>query len=131
MARPVVHFEVTGRDPETLRRFFGGLFDWHFDVPSPIAEGISDPDTYGFLNPDESSELPGIPGGVGGGPDFAPKTVFYVAVDDVAASLAHAEELGGKRAFGPAVAPSGLVVGHLEDPEGNLIGLAALPRQPL
>jgi uncharacterized protein len=128
MARPVVHFEVTGRDPETLRRFFGRLFDWQFDVPSPVAEGISDPDAYGFLNPDASNEVPGIPGGVGGGPGFDPRTMFYVLVDDVSASLAEAEELGGRRVFGPAVAPSGLVVGHLEDPEGNLIGLAALPR---
>ena len=127
MARPVVHFEVTGRDPEALRRFFGGLFDWHFDVPSPVAAGISDPDSYGFLNPDEASDVPGIAGGVGGGPGFEPKTVFYVLVDDVSASLERAEELGGTRVLGPAVAPSGLVVGHLEDPEGNLIGLAALP----
>jgi predicted enzyme related to lactoylglutathione lyase len=128
MARPVVHVEVTGRDPGTLRRFFGELFDWDFDVPSPVAEGISDPDAYGFLRPDTSNEAPGIPGGVGGGPGFAPKTIFYVLVDDVSASLAHAEELGGKRVLGPAVAPSGLVVGHLEDPEGNLVGLAARPR---
>jgi predicted enzyme related to lactoylglutathione lyase len=127
MASPVVHFEVTGRDPETLRRFFAELFDWRFDVPSPVAEGVSDPDTYGFLNPDESSDVPGIPGGVGGGPGFAPKTVFYVLVDDVSASLDRGEELGGTRVLGPAMAPSGLVVGHLEDPEGNLIGLAALP----
>jgi uncharacterized protein len=128
MARPVLHFEITGRDPEALRGFFGGLFDWRFDVPSRVAEGISDPESYGFLNPDESNGIPGIPGGVGGGPGFAPKTVFYVSVDDVAASLERAEQLGGKRVLGPATAPSGLVVGHFEDPEGNLIGLAALPQ---
>lgn len=124
MARPVVHFEITGRDPESLRGFFGQLFDWRFDVPSRVADGISDPGAYGFLEPDDG----GIPGGVGGGPGFAPQTVFYVAVDDVSASLARAEELGGTRVFGPASAPSGLVVGHFEDPEGNLVGLAALPQ---
>ncbi|MCD2194369.1 VOC family protein [Actinomycetospora endophytica] len=128
MARPVVHFEVTGRDPESLRGFFGELFDWRFDVPSRVADGISDPDAYGFLTPDTSNEAPGIPGGVGGGPGFGPKALFYVSVEDVDASLAQAERLGGKRVFGPAVAPSGLVVGHFADPEGNLIGLAAPPR---
>jgi uncharacterized protein len=127
MARPVVHFEITGRDPERLRGFFGALFDWRFDVPSRVAEGISDPDTYGFLTPDAGAELPGIPGGVGGGPGFDPRTVFYVSVEDVPAALARAEELGGKRVLGPATAPSGLVVGRFEDPEGNLIGVAALP----
>jgi len=32
--------------------------------------------------------------------------------------------LGGKRVMGPERAPSGLVVGHFTDPEGNLIGVA-------
>lgn len=127
MGRPVVHFEITGRDPEALRRYFGTLFDWEFDVPSRVAPGISDPDSYGFLNPDPANEFPGIPGGVGGGPGFAAKAIFYVAVDDVEASLRRAEELGGRRVLGPQAAPSGLVVGQFADPEGNLVGLAALP----
>jgi uncharacterized protein len=127
MARPVVHFEITGTDPERLRGFFGALFDWRFDVPSRVAEGISDPDSYGFLTPDPGAQPPGIPGGIGGGPGFEPGTVFYVSVEDVSAALARAEELGGKRVLGPATAPSGLVVGRFEDPEGNLIGVAALP----
>jgi uncharacterized protein len=125
MAQPVVHFEITGRDPEALRRWCAGLFGWEFDVPSRVAEGISDPDAYGFTTPD--TDGPGIPGGVGGGPGHAPGTIFYVAVDDVGAALDRAEQLGGRRVFGPATAPSGLVVGHVEDPEGNRIGLAALP----
>jgi hypothetical protein len=29
--------------------------------------------------------------------------------------------------MGPDQAPTGLVVGHFTDPEGNLIGLAATP----
>jgi hypothetical protein len=29
--------------------------------------------------------------------------------------------------MGPDQAPTGLVVGHFTDPEGNLIGLAAMP----
>ncbi|MEJ2885280.1 VOC family protein [Actinomycetospora aeridis] len=122
MARPVVHFEITGRDPEALRRWFGELFAWDFDEPSTVAEGISDPGRYHFTAPEG-----GIPGGVAGGPGYTPGTLFYVAVDDVEAALARAEELGGRRVFGPAAAPSGLVVGHLADPEGNVVGLAALP----
>ncbi len=35
------------------------------------------------------------------------------------------ESLGGTRTLGPEHSPSGLVVGHFTDPEGNLIGLAA------
>ena len=62
-----------------------------------------------------------------GRPQHAPGTIFYVAVDDVGAALDRAEQLGGRRVFGPATAPSGLVIGHVEDPEGDRIGLAALP----
>jgi hypothetical protein len=123
MARPVVHFELTGRDPQALRAYFAELFDWRFDVPSRVAEGISDPDAYGFL----TDPAGGIPGGIGGGPDYPPSALFYVSVDDVESSLTRAEELGGTRLFGPATAPSGLVVGHFADPEGHLVGLAAVP----
>jgi predicted enzyme related to lactoylglutathione lyase len=51
--------------------------------------------------------------------------VFYVGVPDVAAALAEAERLGGKRRMGPDRAPGrDLVVAHFTDVEGNLIGLA-------
>ena len=45
-------------------------------------------------------------------------------VADVEAALQRAERLGGKRVMGPERAPTGLVVGHFTDPEGNLIGVA-------
>jgi predicted enzyme related to lactoylglutathione lyase len=45
-------------------------------------------------------------------------------VPNVEAALAEAERLGGKRLMGPERAPTGLVVGHFTDPEGNLIGVA-------
>ena len=50
--------------------------------------------------------------------------IFYVGVPDVEAALQKAEALGGTRLMGPARAPTGLVVGHFTDPEGNLIGIA-------
>jgi hypothetical protein len=50
--------------------------------------------------------------------------MFYVGVPDVEAALQKAKSLGGIRRLGPARAPTGLVVGHFTDPEGNLIGVA-------
>ncbi|MBV9681516.1 MAG: glyoxalase, partial [Solirubrobacterales bacterium] len=47
MARPVVHFEVIGRNPGQLRRYYGDLFDWTFDTPWPVAKEVSDADSYG------------------------------------------------------------------------------------
>jgi hypothetical protein len=123
MADPVVHFEIIGSDPGGLRTYYGELFGWEFDTSGAVAEAVSEPTNYGFVD----SEGTGIPGGVGGGSGHPPRAMFYVGVPDVEAALAHAEELGGTRLLGPARAPSGLVVGHFTDPEGNLIGLATLP----
>jgi predicted enzyme related to lactoylglutathione lyase len=64
----VVHFEVIGRDPERLRTYFGELFGWAFDTPSPVAQEISDPESYGFLDLVTAEDGTGIRGGIGGGP---------------------------------------------------------------
>ena len=50
MASPVVRFEVIGSNPDRLRRYYGDLFDWTFDTPSPVAEEVSQADSYGFLD---------------------------------------------------------------------------------
>ena len=126
MGQPVVHFEIIGKDPAKLRNYFGELFGWEFDLPSPVSEAVSDPASYGFINRMTTSDGTGIPGGVGGGAGYESHAVFYVAVPDVEAALAKAESLGGKRLMGPERAPSGLVVGHFTDPEGNLVGVAGV-----
>ena len=127
MARPVVHFEVIGRNPDQLRRYYGDLFGWTFDTPSPVAQEVSQADSYGFLGLVTSADGTGIHGGVGGGEGYHSHAVFYVGVPDVEAALAKAESFGGKRLMGPERAPSGLVIGHFTDPAGNLIGLYQEP----
>jgi predicted enzyme related to lactoylglutathione lyase len=124
MPQPVVHFEIIGKDPTLLREYFGKLFGWEFDVPSPVSREVSAPDSYGFLNLVTSDDGTGIPGGVGGGQAFEHHALIYVGVQDVEAALRRAEELGGRRVMGPATSPNGLVIGHFTDPEGTLIGVA-------
>ena len=51
MPNTVVHFEIIGRDPAALRRFYAELFGWHADTDSPVAPEISDAGDYGFLTP--------------------------------------------------------------------------------
>jgi predicted enzyme related to lactoylglutathione lyase len=126
MGQPVVHFEIIGKDPAKLREYFGELFGWEFDVPSPVSETVSDPAQYGFVDRMTTSDGTGIPGGVGGGTGYEGHAVFYIAVPDVEAALQKAEDLGGKRRMGPERSPSGLVVGHFTDPEGNLVGVAGV-----
>ena len=126
MPQPVVHFEVIGKDPERLRAYFGELFGWEFDTPSPVASEVSEPDGYGFLDLVTADDGTGIRGGIGGGPEYPAHAVFYVGVSNVEEALQRAEELGGTRVMGPATSPSGLVVGHFTDPEGTLVGVAGV-----
>ena len=125
MGQPVVHFEVIGKEPEKLRAFYGGLFDWEFDTDSPVAPAVSEAGNYGFVDRYTAGDGTGIRGGVGGGRDYTQHTIFYVAVPSVEAALQAAERLGGKRVLGPEKNPgTDLVIGHFTDPEGNLMGLA-------
>lgn len=120
MAHPVVHFEIIGADPARLRDYYGSLFGWQFDLSHDAAPAVSAPGSYGFTQPPA-----GIPGGVGGGPGYAARTLFYVGVPDVEAALQQAERLGGKRLMGPEPESGGeLAVGQFIDPEGNVIGVA-------
>ena len=124
MGQPVVHFEVIGKDPAGLRDYYGELFGWEFDTSSPVSEAVSEPMNYGFVDGNTISDGTGIPGGVGGGAGYDSHVIFYAGVPDVEVALRKAESLGGTRRLGPARAPTGLVVGHFTDPEGNLIGVA-------
>jgi len=124
MGYPVVHFEIIGKDAGKLRSYYGDLFGWEFDTSGSVADTVSEPGNYGFVEPNTDGGT-GIPGGVGGGPDYESQALFYVGVPDVEAALQRAETLGGTRRMGPARAPGrDLVVGHFTDLEGNLIGVA-------
>ncbi len=128
MGQAVVHVEVSGKDPEKLRGYYGHLFGWKFDTGGPVSSEISEPKNYGFSDGNKTSDGIGIPGGIGGGAGYEPYVTFYVNVPDVEAALSKAEELGGKRTMGPdKVKETGLVIGHFTDPEGNLVGVAQFP----
>src|SRR5580693_7110308 len=125
MGQPIVHFEIIGKDAKKLRSYYGDLFGWEFDTSAPVAEVISRPGNYGFVDRNTTSDGTGIPGGVGGGVGYKGYVIFYVGVPNVEAALQKAESLGGTRRMGPKKNPEAkLVVGHFTDPEGHLIGLA-------
>jgi predicted enzyme related to lactoylglutathione lyase len=113
VGQQVVHFEVVGKDAQQLRSYYSELFGWEFGEP------MGPTDYATVQNPN------GIGGGVGSGPDGYPGHVtFYVQVDDVGATLDHAERLGGKRTMGPDEVPGvGIVIGLFTDPEGHVIGV--------
>lgn len=118
MGRPVVHFEITGKDGPALQAFYSELFEWNIDVGNPMNYGIVTRE--GNTNPDGV----GIGGGVTEGPEGYPGHVtVYVEVPDVEASLAKAESMGGTRMMGPEEVMPDLTIGLFTDPEGHVIGL--------
>src|SRR3954452_16207161 len=119
MGQPVVHFEIIGKDGPKLISYYSDLFGWDIDASNPMGYGVVQRD--GNTNADGA----GIGGGVAGGPEgYDGHVMFYIEVPDVEASLAQAGSLGGKRLMGPAEVPgAGIILGHLQDPEGHLVGV--------
>lgn len=117
MGRPVVHFEVMGKDGPKLREYYGQLFDWKFDTAGADFD-------YGVV-PQEGSQ---IGGGIGTAPEgYDGHVTFYVGVTDVEAALARAEELGGSRMMGPETVAEGVEIGQFRDPEGWTVGVVRIP----
>lgn len=118
MGQPVVHFEIVGTDGPALHRYYSQLFGWEINADNPMNYGIVERTTA------QTDDGIGIGGGVAGGPEgYGGHVTFYVKADDIEASLAKAESLGGTRVFGPEEVMPGLVLGQFTDPEGRLIGL--------
>ncbi|MEA2479535.1 MAG: uncharacterized protein QOJ07_1457 [Thermoleophilaceae bacterium] len=119
MGQPVVHFEVIGKDGAKLQSYYSDLFGWEIDANNPMKYGVVARD--GNVNPDGA----GIGGGVAGGPEgYEGHVMFYVEVPSAEDALARAESLGGSRVMGPDEVPGmGIVLGHLKDPEGHLVGV--------
>jgi uncharacterized protein len=125
MGQQVVHFEIIGTDPATLRGYYGDLFGWEFNTGDATTETVSERGNYGFIDGSTTGDGTGINGGVGGGTGYAPRVLFYIAVPSVEAALQKAESLGGTRRMGPEpAAGADFAVGQFTDPEGNLVGVA-------
>lgn len=112
MANPVVHFEVMGKDGKKLQRFYSELFGWKIDTNNPM--------NYGTIGAGGDHK---IGGGIGQA-DNPHGVTFYVSVPDPKATLAKAEQLGGKTVLAPHEIPgAGVTLAQFKDPEGHLIGL--------
>ena len=108
--RPVVHFEIEARDPETLIPFYTEMFNWDC--------------TSGFIR--------NFPAGLGG-PEPGPAGHFrqserrgvtlYIQVRNLEESLERCVELGGTKTLDRLQIPNGPAIAGICDPEGNPITL--------
>jgi uncharacterized protein len=97
-------FEVLGADAGRSQAFYAELFGW--TVPGGA---------YGQV-------VAGIGGGIGAGGEDR-WAMVYAAVDDVEATLARAEALGGTRVYGPNPVDDHTETGAFRDPAGNVFGV--------
>lgn len=111
---PVVHFEVLGRDPGALRKFYSEAFGWQL---GPADES---PLEYSMVHQKDSG---GIDGGIGKAPQGPGHVTFYIGVDDAQAALTKVERLGGKTIQPPIQVPGGVTFALFADPEGHVVGL--------
>lgn len=130
----VVHFEIHAKDMDKSQQFYEQLFGWKFIAMGP------DMGNYRVVmtgpGPDEIAgkvikmEEVGINGGMTprqGEPaaSGAPVNAFVciVGVDDVDATMAKAQELGGTVALPAMEVPTVGRLGYLKDPDNNIFGV--------
>ena len=113
MAHPVIHAEIRSADPDATRAFFAELFGWTYsDGAFP---------GYTFVDTGVEGAIPTAISPLQGDDDAV---LFFIGVQDVEATLARAEELGGK-IVQPAQQVPGVTFGVLADAQGHLVGVAA------
>lgn len=114
MAHPVVHVEIRSADPDATRSFLGELFGWKvasegaypgYTFIDTGAEGLP----YTAIGPRQATE---------------DEVLFFVGVEDVAATLQKAEELGGT-IIQPAQQVPGTTFGVFADAQGHRVGVAS------
>src|SRR5260370_20941536 len=110
---PVVHFEVLGRDPSALRKFYSEAFGWQ------LGPADDSPLQYTMVHMKEGG---GIDGGIGKAPEGPGHVTFYVGVDDAQAALDNIQRLCGETVPPPAPSPGRATLALFADPGGHVVG---------
>ena len=113
---PIVHIEIPGSDTSAASKFYGDAFGWKI-------EHAPDFDYYMF----QAEGGPGggfvKPGTEAGYEQKAGEVLIYIGTDDIEASLAKVQSLGGKVVLPKTEIPQTGWFAVFNDPAGNKIGL--------
>lgn len=113
MPNPVTQFQILSKTPDATAAFYGSLFGWKIDANNPL----------GYRRIDTGSPE-GIQGGIWPAPPQAPDFVqLFITVENVAAAVGRAEELGARVLIPPTALPEGDEMAVLQDPQGMSFGL--------
>jgi len=115
---PVVHFEIGCKDLAKTRAFYSDLLGWAYNPDFPNMAMVNN------LGPFAEKKTDGIGGHINSlGHEPHQYVTVYVAVDDIEATLAKAERLGGKTLITKQEVPGMGWFAWFTDPEGNALGL--------
>lgn len=113
MGNPVVHFDLSGPDPELAAKFYGELFGWHLQSMKEMDYWLID--THGGR---------GINGGIMQTREGQePFVTFYAEGPDIQALLDKAESGGAKTLVPVTEIPNVVTFALFADLDGNVIGL--------
>jgi uncharacterized protein len=104
---------------------YSDLFGWEFDTPSPVAQEVSEPESYGFLDLMTSEDGTGIRGGVGGGLRYESHGLLRRR-RGCRGCVAASREPRRHPSDGSGDTPERPCRRSLQDPEGTLIGVAGV-----
>ncbi|MGH8680565.1 MAG: VOC family protein [Burkholderiales bacterium] len=115
MGNPVVHFELMSKDPAKLSGFYAELFGWKIQhLPEMnyrlVETGGEGGINGGIFKPEQEGLSPG-------------GTLFYIAVDDLAAYRKKVVAAGGKICVEEQAVPGMGAFSLFTDPEGRMMGL--------
>ena len=110
MPHPIAHFEIIGKDPIALQKFYAETFGWKFSPPAPEMGNYSLVDGEGK----------GIGGGIGEG---EPRVTLYIEVEDPQAYLDRAVKAGAKMLMPVSQIMENLTIAMFADPAGNTMGI--------
>ena len=115
---PIVHIEIPADDPQAAGKFYADLFGWKLDLDQ----------AFNYLQ----FEAEGGPGGAfvkagdatEGHPGYqVGKPLVYIGDDDIDATLAKVESLGGRVLVAKTEIPNIGWFGIFTDPVGNQLAL--------
>ncbi|MDH5507023.1 MAG: VOC family protein [Anaerolineae bacterium] len=108
----IVHVEFPAKDPAAAGKFYGELFGWKiqaFDEMNYVSFDTGEGAGGGFPELDENIKVGDV--------------IVYVQTDDIEASLAKAESLGGKTIMPKTEIPGMGWFAWFNDPTGNTVAL--------
>jgi len=113
MPAPIVFFDIAGEDATALQVFYSAVFDWHVAQDGGFSTSVLSPTVtptslMGVVRQDPA------------------ETLFYLGVEDIAATLLEIVQKGGAIEQARFEVPGIAIVALFKDPAGNRAGLVEI-----